>query len=150
MPDIDVDKLIEVLPKLVRENDAVKGAIITALTGVVATRDDIRDLIAEMDRRFGAMEKRFEAMEKRFEAMEKRFESLQVEMDRRFEAMEKRFESLQVEMDRRFEAMQAQMDRRFERTDAKIDAVLRVVKDIKRQMGAPFEQFARNVVSRIL
>ena len=43
--DIDIQKLIEILPKLIRENDTVKGAIITALSGVVATKDDIKVLI---------------------------------------------------------------------------------------------------------
>ncbi|MBN2153020.1 MAG: DUF3782 domain-containing protein [Candidatus Lokiarchaeota archaeon] len=60
--EIDVQKLIEMLPKLIRENDTVKGAIITALSGVVATKDDIKALIAEMDKRFEAMDKRFEAL----------------------------------------------------------------------------------------
>ncbi|MEX2729689.1 MAG: hypothetical protein Q6353_020695, partial [Candidatus Sigynarchaeum springense] len=74
--DIDLQKLIDILPRLIRENDAVKGAIISALSGVVATKDDIKALIAEMDKRFEAMQqqmdKRFEAMDKRFEAMDKR------------------------------------------------------------------------------
>jgi hypothetical protein len=100
--DIDVQKLIEILPRLIRENDTVKGAIITALSGVVATKDDIKALIAEMDKRFEAVDKRFEAM------------------DKRFEAMDKRFEALQREMDRRFEALQREMDRRFDQTDRQI------------------------------
>jgi hypothetical protein len=47
--DIDVAKLIEILPKLIRENDTVKGAILSALSGVVATSGDIRELIRELD-----------------------------------------------------------------------------------------------------
>jgi len=105
--DIDVQKLIEMLPKLVRENDTVKGAIITALSGVVATKDDIKALIAEMDKRFEAMDKRFEAMDKRFEAAQ-------------------------------------------QHTDAKFEKVMVILTDIKESIGVPFEQFARNVVSRIL
>ena len=54
--DIDIKKLIEILPKLIRENDTVKGAIITALSGVVATKDDIKELIKEMDKRFEAIQ----------------------------------------------------------------------------------------------
>ena len=64
------------LPQLIRENDEVKGAIITALSGVVATKEDIKNLMNEMDKRFEAMDKRFEAMDKRFEAMDKRFEEI--------------------------------------------------------------------------
>ncbi|MHA1732593.1 MAG: hypothetical protein ACTSU5_11670 [Promethearchaeota archaeon] len=102
---IDIDELLQILPRLIRENDTVKGAIITALSGVVATRDDIKELIAEMD--------------KRFEAVDRRFEALQKEMDRRFEAVDRRFEALQKEMDRRFEAV----DRRFEAIELQLHAL---------------------------
>lgn len=60
--DIDVQKLIEILPKLIRENDTVKGAILSALSGVVATREDIKDLIREMDKRFEQVDKRLDQM----------------------------------------------------------------------------------------
>jgi hypothetical protein len=112
--DIDIQKLIDVLPKLIRENDTVKGAVISALSGVVATKDDIKELIKEMDNRFVAtkddikelikeMDKRFEEMDKRFEEMDKRFE----EMDKRFEKMDKRFEK----MDKRFEDLHGSVSR---------------------------------------
>ncbi|GAB4313934.1 MAG: hypothetical protein Kow0069_15280 [Promethearchaeota archaeon] len=133
---IDIDELLEVLPKLIRENDRVKGAIISALSGVVATHDDILALQAEMDRRFEAMDRRFEAlqaeMDRRFEAMERRFEALQAEMDRRFEAMERRFEALQAEVREGFGVL-----------SGKLDSLLLA-------FGRPFEQFGRNVVARIL
>ncbi len=64
--NIDVDELIKILPQLIRENDAVRGAILSALSGVVATREDIKDMIREMDRRFEMVEKRFEMVDKRF------------------------------------------------------------------------------------
>ena len=57
MSDIDIKKLLKILPQLIRENDTVKGAIITALSGVIATRDDIRDLIREMDKHFDDIKK---------------------------------------------------------------------------------------------
>ncbi|MEX2717911.1 MAG: hypothetical protein Q6370_016565, partial [Candidatus Sigynarchaeota archaeon] len=60
MTGIDIDELVKILPKLIRENDTVKGAIISALSGVVATKDDIKALILEMDKRFEAVDKRFE------------------------------------------------------------------------------------------
>ena len=116
--DIDVQKLLEILPKLIRENDTVKGAIITALSGIIATKDDIKALIAEMD---------------------KRFEAMQQQMDKRFEAMDKRFEAMQQQINKRFDSMQHQMDR-----------MNSTLEDIKASFGVPFEQFARNVVSRIL
>ncbi|MHA1848249.1 MAG: hypothetical protein ACTSYS_05005 [Promethearchaeota archaeon] len=125
---IDVKELIKILPKLIRENDEVKGAILSALSGVVATKEDIKELIKQMDKRFEAMQeqmdkrfdamqeqmdKRFEAMEKRFEAMDKRFDAMQEQMDKRFEAVDKRFEII----DKKFEAV----DKRFDTLESKID-----------------------------
>jgi len=107
MKNIDIDELLKILPKLIRENDTVKGAIISALSSVVATKEDIRELIREMNQRFEAVDKRFEAMDRRFEAMQK-------QMDQRFEAMDRRFEAMQKQMDQRFDAMQRQLDQRFE------------------------------------
>ena len=115
MNPIDIDELLKILPTLIRESDIVKGAILTALSGVLATRDDIQELIKRMD---------------------KRFEAMQQQMDKRFEAM-------QQQMDKRFEAMQQQMNKRFDGIDA-------VLNEIKAGIGRPFEQFARNVVTRIL
>ncbi len=65
----DIEDLLKILPQLIRENDTVKGAIISALSGVVATREDIKDLIKEMDRRFEAVDRRFEAVDRRFEQL---------------------------------------------------------------------------------
>ncbi|HME52787.1 MAG TPA: hypothetical protein VKM55_11260 [Candidatus Lokiarchaeia archaeon] len=83
--DIDVKKLIEILPKLIKENDTVKGAILSALSGVVATRDDIKDLIREMDKRFEQVDKRFEQVDKQFEQVDKRLDQITVGADVSFE-----------------------------------------------------------------
>ncbi|MHA1721218.1 MAG: hypothetical protein ACTSXK_16995, partial [Promethearchaeota archaeon] len=130
MNEFDTNYLLDILPKLIKENDTIKGAIISILSGIVATKEDIKDVIREMDKRFEAiqiqMDKRFEAMDKHFEAMDKRFEA----MDKRFEAMDKRFEAIQIQMnkrfeamDKRFEAIQIQMDKRFEAMDKRFEAV---------------------------
>ncbi|TFG19449.1 MAG: hypothetical protein EU533_06800 [Promethearchaeota archaeon] len=136
MTDLDLDELIRILPKLVRENDTIKGAIISALSGVVATHEDIVELNKQMDKRFEAMQ----------EQMDKRFEAMQEQMDKRFEAMDKRFEA----MDKRFEAM----DRRFEAMNQKMDTQFTSLKttleEIRQTIGKPFEQFARNVIIRLL
>ncbi len=75
---MEKEEFLKLLPKLIRENDDVKGAIITALSGVVATKDDIRQVIEEFDKRFEAMDKRFEAMQAQ---MDKRFEALQLQIN---------------------------------------------------------------------
>ncbi|MBD3214146.1 MAG: hypothetical protein GF311_16170 [Candidatus Lokiarchaeota archaeon] len=96
MSKIDIDELLKILPKLIRENDTVKGAIISALSGVVATHEDIVELN--------------KAMDKRFEAMDKRFDALRVD----------------------------------------ISELKSMLGNIQKTLGKPFEQYARNVVVRIL
>ena len=80
---MEKEEFLKLLPKLIKEDDRVKGAIITALSGVVATKDDIARLIEHSDRRFEQMDKRFEALQ---EQMDKRFEAMQEQMDKRFDA----------------------------------------------------------------
>ncbi|MBD3215267.1 MAG: hypothetical protein GF311_21850 [Candidatus Lokiarchaeota archaeon] len=116
MSKIDIDELLKILPKLIRENDTVKGAIISALSGVVATHDDIVKLTEAMDKRFEQMDKRFEfiidRMDKRAEQVDKRFE----QVDKRFEQVDKRFE----QVDKRFE----QEDKRFEQVDKRFEKLI--------------------------
>ncbi|GAG22003.1 unnamed protein product [marine sediment metagenome] len=64
---MEKEEFLKLLPKLIREDDEVKGAILTALSGVVATKEDIAKIIEHSDKRFEVMNKRFEAMDKRFE-----------------------------------------------------------------------------------
>ncbi len=95
---VDKNELLKILPKLIREDDEIKGAIITALSGVVATKDDITRLLENSNRRFEEINKRFEEINKRFEEMEivnnKRFE----EINRRFEIAQKEREDIKESM----------------------------------------------------
>ncbi len=54
----DKNELIKLLPKLIKEDDEIKGAIISALSSVVTTKNDIERLIEHSDRRFEALIKR--------------------------------------------------------------------------------------------
>lgn len=63
---IDKDKLIKILPELIKSDDGIRGAIIAALEGVLATKEDIKLIIQAMDRRFEAGDRRFEEMDRRF------------------------------------------------------------------------------------
>ncbi len=148
MSKLNIDELLKILPKLIRESDEIKGAIISALSGVVATHEDIVQLnkamdkrfealikqmnerFESMDKRFEAVDRRFESMDKRFESMDKRFEALIKQMNERFEAVDKRFESLTKQMNERFEAMDKrfesltkQMNERFEAADKRFEAI---------------------------
>ena len=54
---------------MIREDDEIKGAIITALSGVVTTKEDIVRLMEHSDRRFEAL---INQMNKGFEDVNKR------------------------------------------------------------------------------
>ena len=69
---MEKEDFLKLLPKLILEDNEVKGAIITTLSGVVATKDDIKQLIEHSNKRFEALQ---EQMDKRFEQMDKRFEA---------------------------------------------------------------------------
>ena len=129
MNEFDINRLIEILPKLIQENNAIKGAIITALSGVVATHEDIKELIREMDKRFEAMQQQ---MDNRFDATEKRFE-----------AMDKRFDAMQQQMDKRFDAMQQQMDKKFGSMDKRLDQIA-IGADVS------FELFCKSMIKSFL
>ena len=45
---MEKEEFLKLLPRLIREDDEVKGAIITALSGVVATKNDIKQVIEEL------------------------------------------------------------------------------------------------------
>ena len=60
MNNIDLEEIIKILPKLIKENDIIKGVIISALSGVVATPEDIIALTKEMDKRFEAMDSKMD------------------------------------------------------------------------------------------
>jgi len=92
---IDKNELLKLLPKLIREDDEIKGAIITALSGVVTTKEDIARIIENSNRQFEAMDRRFEAMDRRFEAMDRRFEALIIQMNKGFEEARKHREDIE-------------------------------------------------------
>ena len=86
MNEFDTNYLLKILPKLIKENDTIKGAIISILSGVVATKEDIKDVIREMDKRFEALQLQ----------MDKRFEALLLQMDKRFKSMDERLDALEL------------------------------------------------------
>ncbi len=81
---MEKEEFLKLLPKLIREDDEVKGAIITALSGVVATKDDITRLIEHSDRRFEAMQRQ----------MDERFESLQKQIDQNYKILNFKIDNL--------------------------------------------------------
>jgi hypothetical protein len=91
MSENEIDKFLKILPKLIKENDTVKGAIISALSGVVATHEDIIELNKQMDKRFEAMQKQ---MDERFEAMQKQMDKRFMAVDRRFDIVDGRFDDV--------------------------------------------------------
>ncbi len=66
---MDKEEFLKLLPILIREDDQVKGAIISALSTVMATKNDIERVIEHSDKRFEAIQKQ---MDERFERMDER------------------------------------------------------------------------------
>jgi tetrahydromethanopterin S-methyltransferase subunit G len=50
----------------------------------ISSRADVKELRAEMNRRFDEVDRRFEMVDRRFEAVDRRFDA----MDRRFDAVD--------------------------------------------------------------
>ncbi|MHA1847399.1 MAG: hypothetical protein ACTSYS_06250 [Promethearchaeota archaeon] len=176
MNEFDIDKILEILPKLIKEDDRVKGAILSILSSIVATKDDFKDFIQQinerfeamleqMDERFNAMQeqmdKRFNAMQEQMderfnamqEQMDERFNAMQEQMDKRFDAMNERFNAMQEQMDKRFEAVDKRfeaVDKRFDYVDKRFDKIDNKLNNLLMAIGKPFERFALNVVIRIL
>jgi len=49
---MEKEEFLRLLPKLIREDNEVKGAIISALSGVMSTKSDIEKIIEHSDKRF--------------------------------------------------------------------------------------------------
>jgi len=47
-----IDDLMEILPKLIRENDTVRGVVLSALSGVVATHEGSPEEMGEITANF--------------------------------------------------------------------------------------------------
>ena len=80
------------------------------------------------------------------ERMDKRFEAV----DRRFEAVDKRFEALIKEMHDGFASARVAHDERAALEDKRFGQLMSALDSLKTAFGVPFEQFARNVVARVL
>jgi hypothetical protein len=127
-----VERIEEIVARRLREELDARAQLVTI--------DQFTQAMERMDRRF---EELTLEVSRGFQVSDQRFEAMQGQMDQRFEAM-------QGQMDQRFEAMQAHMDQGFEESREHFNEVMQVVLDIRSQLGASFEAFARNVVHRIL
>jgi len=79
--------IIKKLPELIKENDQIKGAVISALSGVVSTKDDLKMFIKEID-------KRFEAQQQQIADLQQQIADLRKEMDERFKAQQQQIADL--------------------------------------------------------
>ncbi len=129
MTDIDLNELIRILPQLIRENDTVKGAIITALSGVMATHEDIERIIAI----------NHEDIERIIAINHEELIDLNAKMDERFAAQHQEIVGLN-----------GKMDNLETKTVQGFNALTHTLQQIQSEIGKPFKQFTRNVVVRIL
>ena len=88
--------------------------------------------------------------------IDRRFEAMQTEMDRRFTEMNRRFDSVEkivVNNARRFDSVEkivVSNARRFDSVEKIVVSNAHILNNLQSQLGTSFEQFARNMVSRIL
>jgi archaellum component FlaC len=72
--------------------------------------DEIKNLRADMNKRFEQVDKRFEQIDQRFEQIDKRFE----QVDKHFEQVDKRIELMDKKFEKRFEQMERHLEKRFQ------------------------------------
>ena len=131
---MEKEEFLRLLPKLILEDNDVKGAIITALSGVVATKDDIARIIEHSDRRFDDINKRFEAMQLQ---MDKRFEAMQQQMDKRFEA-------LQIQIDTNYKELRSEIRSFGSRSGKSLEAsVLKLLQEQHKLSGLEITKIER-------
>ncbi|MHA1755942.1 MAG: hypothetical protein ACTSVV_04170 [Promethearchaeota archaeon] len=152
---IEMDKRLEEARKereqIRKEMDERFKALIEQMNkGFEEARKAREQIILEMNKRFEEARKAREQiileMNKRFEEARKAREQIILEMNKRFEEARKEREQIRKEMDERFEAV----NRRLDFHDENFKTIINALNDIQKQIGKPFEQFARNVVIRIL
>ena len=74
---LDEDQLIEILSRLFKTSDKIKGAILTILSGVVATKEDLHEVKKELK---DEMDKRFDDVDNRLNQMDKKIEDFKLEV----------------------------------------------------------------------
>ncbi|KKN62088.1 hypothetical protein LCGC14_0515300 [marine sediment metagenome] len=67
---MEKEDFLKLLPKLIVEDNEVKGAIITALSGIMATNHDIERVIEHSDKRFEKIDEKFEKIDERIEKVQ--------------------------------------------------------------------------------
>jgi len=130
MADLNIDELLKILPQLIRENDTVKGAILSALSGVVATHDDVVELGKVMDKRFEETNRRFEEM--RAETA-KQFAESRAETNRRFE-------EILAETANQFTESRAETSKQFSEIHSEMHLMMNILQNLQTQLGKPFKQ----------
>ena len=134
---MEKEEFLKLLPKLIREDNEVKGAILTALSGVVATKEDVTRIIEHSDKRFEAvqdqMDKRFDAMQ---DQMDKRFEAIITQMNKGFEDARQDREKLHVQI----ATVSSRGGEEFQ------DTVLNLLKDKLIQESIPISDIKRETI----
>lgn len=85
------EHILRVLPILLKKDDQFREEVSFVLSKTLATKDDLKQILEAMDRKF-------EAVNKRFEAADRRFESLVHEMHKGFELQSKATKDLETKV----------------------------------------------------
>ncbi len=154
MSKFDLEFIKKELPGLIRTSDEIKGAIITALSSVIPTRqqmdDRFFDLKKDMDERFFDLKKN---MDERFEKIDQRFFDLQKNMNERFEKIDQRFEKVDQrfeKVDQRFLELKDELNKRFEQQDLLLKMIKLDITRMESKEGHAVETLIREILKTTL
>ena len=131
---MEKEDFLKLLPKLIVEDNEVKGAIITALSGVMATKHDIERVIEHSDKRFEALQKQVNEINERIarsqEILTSHTQALTL-LNENINHLNANFSRIENMRGTEFKTLDGKMDLLTEKIDEKIDSLKDDVSEIK-------------------
>ena len=125
-----VIKIIEEeLPKIIERHPEVRAKLVEVLEEKMATKEDIKMLI--------------EQIEKNRQESNKRFEQLIKEMNKRFEEINQRFEEMREDTNKRFEEIRKEFNERFEQLTKEMRDGFKKLSDTISAVGSRWGIFSK-------
>jgi methyl-accepting chemotaxis protein len=124
---MEKEEFLKLLPKLIVEDNEVKGAIITALSGVMATKSDIEKIIEHADKRFEKIDDKFNQIQ---EILISHTNAL-TQINERTNNLSANFSRIENIRATEFKKLDGKIDRISEKLDEKFDNVKGDIIEIK-------------------
>lgn len=124
---MEKEEFLKLLPKLILEDNEVKGAVLTALSGVMATERDIKRIIEHSDKRFEKIDERIKKAQKTLISHTQTLTQLN-ERTNNLSANFSRVENIRTT---EFKTLDGKIDSLTDKVDKKIDSVKEDITEIK-------------------